>query len=177
MSGGAARSSSIPEILEPAVLERAVSGSTCYEIADWLKAAHGVETSYRSVSRLLERLRAERKSLTQAVVREKLGKTVLTDIDRLERLRLQVHRKARALETRWPDDAAAQIEAGWVDLKRLELSVLDRKLKSSGLDDSADAPSIDVSSLSDDQLRQLATGDTSILAGALRVGAPPAHDR
>lgn len=75
----------IPPSLESSVIEQAGKGLTTRQIAAWLKEAHGVSTTYKSVARLLSRTRGERAEVAKVVLREKLGKSLTKDVDRLEK--------------------------------------------------------------------------------------------
>jgi hypothetical protein len=71
----------VPPNLEPRVLAKAGEGLSASEIAAWLKSEHRINCSGRSVQRLLARVAAERKPVAEAVVREKLAKTIGADLD------------------------------------------------------------------------------------------------
>lgn len=75
----------IPPDLEPLVIAEAGKGLTTRQIAAWLKDRHGVETSHKSVAKVLARTRSERSEVAKVVLREKLGGSLTTDIDRLEK--------------------------------------------------------------------------------------------
>lgn len=106
---------SIPPNLEPAVLGKAGEGLSLREIAAWLEATHGVKTTAPTVNRLLNRIKEERAPIAQAVVREKLAKTLTTDLDAVN----GILERARKLE----DDAAGQGEM------ETALRAQDRQLK------------------------------------------------
>lgn len=75
----------IPTALESAVLEQAITGSSNRAVAAWLKDKHGIEVSHVTVGRMVKRLRSERADIAKAVIREKLGTSLTTDLDRLEK--------------------------------------------------------------------------------------------
>ena len=74
------------------MLAKAGEGASTREIAAWLKAEHGVETTHGTVHRVLDRMRSQRADIAKAVVREKLAKSVVSDLDALdvERNRLRM---------------------------------------------------------------------------------------
>jgi hypothetical protein len=74
----------IPPNLQDEVLARAGEGLTAPQIAVWLAEAKGVQCSSKAVQRLLARVTAERRPLVQAVVSEKLSKSVATDLDAVD---------------------------------------------------------------------------------------------
>lgn len=111
----------IPPKYEPDLLRLAADGKSIAEIAAWLDA-QGVTTSASGVKRLLKRLRAERAEVSRAVTVEHLGRTVISDLDHLEKIRAEAAERA----------ADCLDDKDWVGLKKLEVQILDRKLHYSG---------------------------------------------
>src|SRR5258707_1109433 len=60
-------------------------GLTTRQIASWLKSSHSVDTTYKTVAKLLARTRTERSEIAKVVLRDKLSGSLTTDIDRLEK--------------------------------------------------------------------------------------------
>lgn len=123
---------SIPPKLYPHIREQSAAGKTTKQIADWLGVEHGVKTTYRSVARILEKDRAERAPIAREVVRKALEKTVVTDVDRLERVARQASTKATKIAAKALLDPAWM--RAWVAVKELELRAVDRRLHYSGAD-------------------------------------------
>lgn len=113
----------IPPKFEADILAKAGEGLTTRAIAAWLKETHNVDTSHKTVAKLIARHRAERADVAKAIVREQLGKTVNADIARLEQIRAGLAK--RAAKAKGPEFAK---------LTELELKAIDRKLHYAGAD-------------------------------------------
>lgn len=94
-------SRAIPPDLEPEVLAKYGEGWRSRKIAEWLKVEHGVECSHAAVARIVAHARTERADVAKDVVREKLSKTLTTDLDvleaelrRVEKLSARLHKRA-----------------------------------------------------------------------------------
>lgn len=85
----------IPATLENEILTRAQAGESSEAIAEWLKTAHGIEVTRRTVSRRVAERAADRASVTKGSVREKLASEAMSDLDVLKEIR---------------DDARAMVE-------------------------------------------------------------------
>ena len=93
-----ARNKIAPALTE-GILEQAGRGLSGAEIAAWLEAEHGIKVTGRAVLGLLARTRAEREPITRAVLAEKLGKSVGTDLAALDGVlgrAEEIEREARA---------------------------------------------------------------------------------
>lgn len=113
---------SIPPDLEPLVLQQAGKGLTTRQIASWLKSSHSIDTTYKTVAKLLARTRTARADVAKVVLREKLGSSLTTDIDRLEMLAAEaVIRAGKCL-----DDEV------WCKLAEQVRKITDTKLQYSG---------------------------------------------
>jgi len=88
----------IPPRLEGAVLDKAGEGWTTRRISAWLLSDHGVTVTHHPVAKLLREHRSERADTAKTIVREKLGKTLTADLDRLEKHAAKLDRMADALE-------------------------------------------------------------------------------
>jgi hypothetical protein len=86
----------IPEIHHEAILTKAAEGLSTREIAAWLSTI-GVKTSHVTVGKLLDRVRAEREPVKQAVIAEKTAKSVGRDLDILQELQDELDRKRKRL--------------------------------------------------------------------------------
>jgi hypothetical protein len=125
-----ATTSAIPENLHGAVREKSGAGFTSREISTWLKEAHEVDASYRAVARLLEKDRKSRAPIAQQIVREELESTIVSDLDRsnkvwdeLEALQTQ----AATLEfTGVPNDGIPALRLRQMEAQR---SIIDTKRK------------------------------------------------
>lgn len=143
----------IPENLHGPVREKSGAGFTSRQIAEWLKEAHGVEASYRSVVRLLKRDREERAPIAQQIVREELEETIVSDLKRSNQVwddldTLQT--SARLLElTGVPEDQIAASKMRQIELQR---SIVDTKRK-----------------LLCDRMRMAGVTDTGVAGGGLLV--------
>lgn len=118
---------SIPSNLHTVVLARAGEGMSSEQIASWLLEHHQLAVTGRAVRRLLERTRADRAVVSRAVLADKLGKTITTDLDAVQGVL----------------ERAAGIEAGAIADKDFalalkaqdrQLKALDLRLKLSGID-------------------------------------------
>ncbi len=79
------RPKKIPDSLhEPIRLKHAQEGKGSRAIATWLAEAHGVHVSHQCVNDLLQSLLAERTEVTKAVIAERVGKSVTSDLDVLD---------------------------------------------------------------------------------------------
>ena len=137
----------IPPALEPSILAKAGEGRTLREIAAWLKSDHGVECSHVSVQRIVKRAKIERAEVTRAVLQEKLGKSVTTDVDRLEKHARQLDKMADDIYAKVAADATflkgpERDEPTWVDgretyakLAEQLRKITETKLKYSGAEE------------------------------------------
>jgi hypothetical protein len=83
--------------LEVEILTKATEGASTRAIAQWLRDERGVTVSHQAVANLLRQTRQTRAEVAKVVVREQLAKTVLSDLDRLDRsLRKIVRVETRA---------------------------------------------------------------------------------
>lgn len=159
----------IPSDVEPEILAKSGEGWTSRKIAEWLRKERGIECSHASVSRVLRTVRADRAEITRSIVREELGKTVLSDIDRLEKHAANLDALA---DTHF---AAAEKDPRVFIAVVSELrKISETKLHFSGADaDSAnravDFPT-DFSALTDEQLSRLGRG---LPAGGSARDTPP----
>lgn len=93
-----ARPKITPE-LDAEIMARAARGESSESIAAWLKKAHRVVISGRSIRTRLAATRSERGDVVKSVLREKLATMVASDIDHLERIRVELEEdRARARE-------------------------------------------------------------------------------
>ena len=88
----------IPPRLESEVLSKAGDGWTTRRTAAWLLTEHGVTVTHHTVARLLREHRSERADTAKTIVREKLGKTLTADLDRLEKHAAKLDRMADTLD-------------------------------------------------------------------------------
>jgi hypothetical protein len=152
--------SSIPEALWPEVLEQSANGWATRKIADWLGQVHGVKVAHNAVADLLKKLRQQREEISKAIVREKLGKTVLLDLQALEKEGQRVRKVAKLLYNALSED---DLEQAIPYLKAAEQhrKLIETKLKFAG----ADSP--------DDRNAELAAAAAEV---ARRLGAQPAAE-
>ena len=96
-----------PDML-PGMLKLAGEGKSAGEIAAWILTEHKVKVSDRAIRQHMEKVRAERRPIAQAVVQEKLSKTLTTDLDAVDDLL----RRARKLEdlAKKTDDIAGELD-------------------------------------------------------------------
>jgi len=85
---------SIPPALHAWVLAKAGEGKPSDEITELLWREHRVEVDSSTVRRLLRLYRTERADVAKGVIRERLQKELLADLDALQKL----HRRARKME-------------------------------------------------------------------------------
>lgn len=130
----------------------AAEGSTSDAIAAYF-TAHGTRISGQAIRLRLARTREERGAVAASVTREHLRPVVLSDLDRLDRIRRQVAKKAREVS---PDLVMTR---EWTALKRLEADLVDKKLHYAGADDAG------LEKTSDDELRELVRQAAAVLAG------------
>ncbi len=132
-----ASKSSIPPVLEPEILAKFGEGWSSTRIAEWLRTEKAIQTSYRSVARVLERTQKERGDVARGVVREQLQKTLVTDLEVMDALRLDLETRAKGL---LDPEGKLPRESHYLYLKtrELELKVLDRKLHYAGADEKED---------------------------------------
>ena len=118
--------------LQEEVLRLYALGHASDKIATWLVREKGIAATGRGVRDLLSSIRDERSNSTKALLRDKLGKTTLSDIDVIERIRLQISAKAE----KWEERAEADSESAmvWLRFKEAELKALERKLHYAGAD-------------------------------------------
>jgi len=102
------RHRAIPPNLEAEVLAKAGEGLSCPRLAAWLKETHGLKVSARAVQRFLRDIAEERKPIAQAVIRDKLGKTLTADLDAVEGLLSRA--EANELEVGKLDDIIEELE-------------------------------------------------------------------
>jgi hypothetical protein len=131
----------MPRIVTPDVEDfialKAGSGLSSRAISALLLSEMGVTLSFKGVSKEMSRRRAERSEVARAVVREKLGRTLLSDLDRLERIRKSVAARANRVKDHYTESGKPE----WIMLKELEVKILDRKIHYSGADD-PDGPGV-----------------------------------
>jgi hypothetical protein len=77
--------SAVPPDLEPKVFELFGQGRTTRQIAEVLKAEHGISVHHTTVSRLLRKQREVRAAVFEDVIREKVERSVGADLDLLAR--------------------------------------------------------------------------------------------
>jgi hypothetical protein len=125
----------IPQIWEAEVLAKAAEGWSTRKIAAWIETDKGKKVGYVSVARLLKNRRGERAEVAKIVLREKLGSSLTTDIDRLERHASTLDRLAMARAAAGDDEVYAKL------VEQLR-KITDTKLHFSGAgeaDDKTDA--------------------------------------
>lgn len=127
----------ITDDLEVEIQRRAAAGESVRSIAAWC-GTQGVKVSHQAIDKLVRLNRQRLAEMTKSAVRERLGKTVLSDLDRLERIRKVLHRKAQ----RWHDAADPEMPDGvaatkvWTGIVAQEHRCIVDKLHYAG----ADAP-------------------------------------
>lgn len=107
-----------------------VDGLPPSAMVERILAEDGISVTVQAVRKVVARTKADRQAATQAVVKEQLGRSAVSDLDRLDRIRSQIARKARSV------DADPDRVREWTALKKLEAEITDRKLHYAG----ADAP-------------------------------------
>lgn len=75
----------ITPALEKEILAQAAEGNSARTIAAWLLAERGLKITHQAVGQLLRHTRQTRAEVAKVVVREQLAKTVLSDLERLDR--------------------------------------------------------------------------------------------
>ncbi len=166
----------IPPDAESGILEQAGKGRSLREICDWLETTHGVRVSPNAIRKKLAKGRADREVIAKAVVRERIVKTVTSDIDQLDRDTRRLKRLATSLyklALRKPlaevgRTTTSQVYAAIVEQVR---KLVDLKLHYSG----ADTPDDPLAQLADAERR--VTGRLDRLAAARGESAAPAGDR
>jgi hypothetical protein len=139
-----ARPTAIPPNLEGEILKKFGESWSSRRISEWLKTEHAVTASHNAVAKFLAKHREERADVAKAIVREKLGQTVTSDIDELEAAR----KRAREIEAEamvgevvmrngkpvMVDGKPLRIPDHELALKaiKLETDILDKKLHYSG---------------------------------------------
>jgi hypothetical protein len=92
--------------LEKEILKKATDGESTRAIAEWLGTARGIKISRQAIGKLLKHTRETRAEVATIVVREHLGKTVISDLERLAR----EGKRASRLGTRLYNEAHAMLE-------------------------------------------------------------------
>src|SRR3990167_4247151 len=129
----------IPPASESEVLAKAGEGWTTRRISQWLKDEKGIEASHATVAKLLAKARSFRADVAKVVVREELGKTLLTDLEHLEAIRADLAERAK--ECLLPADVNGQrivnpmAFTAYLKTRELEVKVIDRKLHYAGADE------------------------------------------
>lgn len=111
--------------LEREVMARATAGESADALSAWLLGTHQVKISGRALRLRLARTRTERADVAKAVVRETLGKSIGTDLDRLERLARKAEKLAKKNE---------HVPDLWVKLADTVRKISETKLHFSGAD-------------------------------------------
>src|SRR3990172_5137371 len=124
----------LPEAAEQKILELAAEGKTSREIAKLVELPGDALLTEKRVHRLLLKRRAQRSDIARAVTQEKLASHVTADLDRLEFFLVQISQKAATIP--WPKAART-----WIEFKKLEAQILDRKLHYAGAGGDDDARS------------------------------------
>lgn len=76
----------IPEDLYPEILERSAKRQSTDSIAEWVSGKIGKSVNGRTVRLMLSQIRKERAPIAQAVVTERLSKTLNADLDAVDKL-------------------------------------------------------------------------------------------
>lgn len=97
MVGGRRYGKKISPALEKEILAKATEGASSRAIAAWLHTERGVKVSPQAVQRVLKLSSQTRAEVARAVVREKLSKTVISDLDRLGREQTRVEKLTKRL--------------------------------------------------------------------------------
>lgn len=121
----------ITQAVEEFIAAKAQTGASSRAISAMLLAEMGVTLSHKGVANEMTKRRNERSDIAKNVLREKLGKTLLGDIDRLERVRKQVNARAAKVKDR---ESPGGGKTEWLMCKELEVKILDRKIHYSGAD-------------------------------------------
>jgi hypothetical protein len=150
--------SSIPEVLWPEILEQSGNGWSTRKIADWLNQVHSL--THHAVAALLKAQRQQREETSKAIVRERLGKTVLLDLQALEREGVRV-RKVCKLLFGAIDDGDLEHAIPYLKAAEQHRKLIETKLRFAG----ADTP--------DDRNAELAAAAAEV---ARRLGAEPPPD-
>jgi hypothetical protein len=87
----------IPEGLWPEILAQSAGGWSTRKIADWLLQVHHLQVSHEAVAAMLRRQRQQREGIAGELVRERLSRTVLLDIDALKREGRRIRKLCRLL--------------------------------------------------------------------------------
>lgn len=116
----------IPATLEGEMLLRAQQGHSSEAIAEWLREAHGIDVTRRTVSRRVAERAADRAAATKGTVREKLAGEAMSDLDVLQKVRDDA--LALAAELRAEDPRAA------IQAMRAASDAADKRLHYAGAD-------------------------------------------
>jgi len=74
----------ITPVIEKEILRKAADGESSRAIAAWLLASRGLKITHQAIAKVLRGTRQERGEVAKAVVRERLTKTVVSDLDGLD---------------------------------------------------------------------------------------------
>lgn len=124
----------IPSALESEILEKAGQGWSTRRISEWLGSEKGVKASKSAVARLLVKTREFRADVAKAVVAEELRPSLTSDIRRLEELRADLAKRAAGLLQEDGKKLPRDNHTLYLKTLALELRVIDRKLRASGID-------------------------------------------
>lgn len=86
--------------LEKEILAKAAEQYSNRDIAKWLKDERGIKISHQAVGNMLRQTRDARAEVAKVVVRQTLGKTIVSDLDRLNREQNRVERLGRRMYRR-----------------------------------------------------------------------------
>jgi len=137
----------IPPEREPAILERVGRGESADSVAVWLSGELGRKVNGRRVREFLERSRKERAPIAAAVIADKIGKTVGSDLDALQ----EMIAEAAALQKQMAEGGDPR---GAVTALREKHSIVKTRLEMSGA--GGDNPSQAADGTRDDLLAQIA---------------------
>lgn len=75
------RGKALPDDLLPELLKLRGQGKNAEELVIWLKETHNIEISAPAIRKRFAKIRLERAEITQAVIVDKLSRTVAKDLD------------------------------------------------------------------------------------------------
>ena len=99
-------------------------GVTTRDMAKWCLDTHGITVSHAAIAKMLRQTRETRADVAAAVTREALAPHIVSDLDRMEEIREEM------AERRANDPCIDHRDAAV--LARLEVEILEKKLKFSG---------------------------------------------
>lgn len=99
----------IPERLHQWVLDRAAEGLGTRPIAERLAKEHKVKVSHTAVGRTIRTLQRARTEVTRAVIAEKVGAHVASDLDLLDAQKDKLQRVADALHAKMLDQQGNEL--------------------------------------------------------------------